>query len=104
MVKQGKHGIIIREYKAGRISITADKDLLKDIDRWASGFGAEHQEPAAIEVVQAISEYNKNEKNAKAHSIYKMIKSHKITKLTDEQRNTIRGTKYEGYLYNIGWL
>ena len=102
MTKQ--YDIRIREYKAGRLSVSANKGLLTEIDRWARGFAAEHNDQAAIEFVQAFYTYNKNEKEAKAHSIYKMIKSRKISKITDEQREIIRGTKYEGYLYKIGWM
>lgn len=104
MAKQGL-GIRLREYKQGRISLTADIGFLNDIKRWAISHATENNDKAAQEFIIVHDKYLRVEKDAMAHMIFKDIKSHKRKhKLTPRERDIIKGTKYENYFWHIGWL
>ena len=103
MVKQGL-GIRLREYKQGRISLTADIKFLNDIKRWAISHASENNDKAAQEFIVVHDKYLRVEKDAMAHMIFKDIKSHKRKhKLTPRENEIIKGTKYHYWLKGQGW-
>jgi len=104
MAKQGL-GIRLREYKAGRISITADIKLLNSIKRWALSHMYDFGDKHAEEFIIVRDKYLRVEKDAMAHMIFKDIKSQKRKhKLTPRERDIMIGSKYEKYFRVIGWL
>jgi len=104
MVREIDLKIRIKEYKQGRVSFTAHKDLIKHINRWATSYAAEFKDPAAIEMVQAIYDYRDNQRLLEAKRIYKQIKSGKRNwKLTEKEKEILRGTGYEWILKKLGW-
>lgn len=104
MAKQGL-GIRLREYKQGRISITADIALLNSMKRWAISHAAENNDQVAKEFIIVHDKYLRIEKDTMAKMIYKDIKSHKRTRpLTQREKDILKDTKFEGYFRKIGWL
>jgi len=104
MVQQ-ELGIKLKEYKHGRISITAKISLLDNVRRWAMSHAADFRDPAAIEFLAVLDKYNRKEKETQAFRIFKSIKTHKRKPpLRMNERQIIIGSKYERYFRSIGWL